>query len=377
MATEKQSVEGIVDTIKPREEKVEDTSCDLLPIGSTLLNCAMSDDPMGGVSAGKIVNIIGDSSVGKTMVVETMFAEMANNPKFDDYELYLDDSEHALEMDLEYLFGKKAASRIKAPRYDDDGQPINSDTIEQFYANVMSLIKRGNPFVYGLDSLDTLTSVADYEQADALVKDAEKAWAKGGDGSLEMQGSYNMAKQKLLSQVLRTIKAGLAKTGSALIVISQTRDNVNARPGQATKRRAGGRALDFYCTHIVWLTAMKAIKGGKKEAEEIIGREVKAEVKKNKLTGKIREAKFDIFYDYGIDDIGSCIDFLVGQGVFKKSGPYIDASVLFEDTDKMYRKDLISLIEQENKVKELRALVGKAWKEKESLLRLDRARRFA
>lgn len=370
----KRNDEDIASTIKPRiSQSEQETSTELLPSGSTVLNCALSDNPYGGIGAGKIINIVGESSVGKTMVVETIFAEMANNPKYDDYELYLDDSEHALEMDIAGLFGKKAAERIKAPRYDSAGIPLNSDTIEQFFSNIMRLIQSGKKFVYGLDSLDTLTDVAEYEAATALVKASEGAT---DDTTLSMSGSYGMTKQKMLSQILRTVKAGLAKTGSTLIVISQVRDNVNARPGQPTKRRSGGRALDFYCTHIVWLTPTKTIKGGKKTDEEIIGRQVRAEVKKNKLTGKVREATFEIYYDYGIDDIGSCVDFLSAQGVIKKAGAYVDASEL-GIPDKMFRRDLIAHIEEKGMLNTLREAVGKAWKEKEESLKLARKPRFS
>lgn len=361
-------------TVTKREKAIKTTG--LLPSGSTVLNCALSDNACGGIGVGKIANIIGDSSAGKTMIAETMLAEIANNPKYDDYLLILDDSEHALEMDIVGLFGTKAAKRVRAPRYDRDNLPVYSDTVEQWYATMLDLIEQGRPFVYCLDSLDTLTDVAEYEQAAELLKASKKVKEGDTDASLAMPGSYGMAKAKLMSQILRTIKAGLARTGSTLVVISQTRSNTNARPGQATKKRSGGMALDFYCTHIVWLTPIRTYKAGKKGMEEIVGREVEAKVTKNKITGKVRTARFDIFYDYGVDDIGSCVDFLEKAGVIDKKGAYLDASCLGYDKI-MYRDVLIKAIERDNCLEELRKLVQDAWTEKEDALSLERKPRFS
>ena len=73
---------------KPKKKEEEF----LVSIGSTLLNCAMSDNYLGGITQGTIVNVVGESSAGKTMVCETMLAEAANDPKYDDYTLILDDA---------------------------------------------------------------------------------------------------------------------------------------------------------------------------------------------------------------------------------------------------------------------------------------------
>lgn len=376
MERTKKPVKEVVETIKRRRVPKDDKPC--IPSGSSLLNCALSDSVYGGFGQGKIVNIVGDSSAGKTMIAETMLAEMANDPQYDDYQLYLDDSEHALEMDIQGLFGSKAAKRIRAPKYDADGEPLYSDTVEQWYARMIALIEEGKPFVYVLDSLDTLTDASEYDQAAELHKAAEK-----DDSDLAMPASYGMAKAKLMSQVLRTLKGKLAQTKSTLVIISQTRDNINAMPGQTRKKRAGGKALEFYCSHVVWLSVTKTHKAGKKGAEEIVGRQVEARVTKNKFTGKVRAVNFDIYYDYGVDDIGSCVDFLVdrsleyrdGTAAIKRSGAYLQAEGLVPD--RKYRADLIRAIEADRElVGKLRSLVHQAWLEKEQALSLNRKPRF-
>lgn len=348
---------------KPKKKEEEF----LVSIGSTLLNCAMSDNYLGGITQGTIVNVVGESSAGKTMVCETMLAEAANDPKYDDYTLILDDAEYAHAIDTEHLFGKKAAERIKAPRYDEDGMPVYSSTVEQFFANVNRALDAGDSIIYCLDSLDTLSDDAELDKADEYVKVAD------GKKS-EVSGSYGMVKAKLLSQIFRTINQKLADTNSILVIISQTRDNVGAvGPASPKTRRAGGKALEFYCTHTVWLSAIKSLTTEVDGEKFKIGNMVQAEVKKNKFTGKPRKVTFPIYYDYGIDDIASCVDFLIDVGYIKKAGAYYT----WPGWDKMHKNKIIAKIEEENLVDELRKLVGEHWAGREEKLRLGRKPRFA
>lgn len=361
--TEIAEVASQVQVRKPKKKE----EAFLVSIGSTLLNCAMSDNYLGGIAQGTIVNVIGESSAGKTMVCETMLAEAANDPKYDDYTLILDDAEYAHAIDTEHLFGKKAAERIKAPRYDEDGEPVYSSTVEQFFANVNRALDAGDSIIYCLDSLDTLSDDAELDKADEYVKVAE------GKKS-EVSGSYGMAKAKLLSQMFRTINQKLADTKSILVIISQTRDNVGAvGPASPKTRRAGGKALEFYCTHTVWLSAVKSLTTDIDGEKIKIGNQVQAEVRKNKFTGKVRKIQFPIYYSYGIDDIASCVDFLIDVGYIKKSGAYY----AWPEWDKMHKGKLISKLEDENMVDELRRITGEKWMERESKIDLGRKPRFA
>lgn len=374
-AKEESKAKTAAATITRREVKKPDASRTFFPSGSTMLNCALADVAEAGIPTGKIVNIVADSGVGKTMLAETMLACICADTKYDEFDLVYDDAEHAFEMDTCRLFGEAAHDRIQAPWEGPDGAPLNSQTVEQWYAAVMDRIRKGRPFVYILDSVDALSDVAEYEQAVALGKAAEKAAAEGDLSTVKMEGSYGMAKAKLMSQILRTIKGDIAGTQSTVVIISQVRDNVGARPGQPTKKRACGKALEFYCTFTVWLNHLATLKGGKKTSEEIIGKRVEAKVTKNKVHGKLRAVKFDIYYDYGIDDTTSCVDFLAEQGVLKKSGAYINADALGYEKA-MYKEDLVRAIEDDEIFPELYALVQKAWDEKEEGLRLNRKPRF-
>lgn len=364
---------------KPTHEPVRG----LLPSGSTLLNLALSDHYESGIGAGKVVNIIGDSSAGKTLLCLTAFAEMAYDSKYDDYELILDDVEQANEFSLAHLFGKKTAERVMAPVYSKTGAPLHSKTVEQFYSNVMRLIESDRKFVYVLDSLDALSDAGEYEIAQKLVKEADKLIAQGDQESVDsvsLPGTYGMQKPKLMSQILRNIVADIANSSSVLIIISQTRANIGAMAFQPTKRRAGGEALEFYCSSVIWLSRVKTIKAGKEKAQQVVGHEIEAKVSKNKLTGKRRVVRFCTYDSYGVDDMGSCVDFLAEQGVLKKKGGYLDCSALGESfsSKNWLRKELLNTIEEEGKetIDQLRRLCWETWQEVEETLELGRKPRF-
>lgn len=352
----------IVESIVSRKaNKILDTY-DLIPTSSTLLNLACSDSPYGGFASGRMVNLIGDSSSGKSIVALTLLALCANNPKYKNYRLIYDDVENANSFDLEYLFGKTATKRIEAAFYNEDDVPIPSQYIEDFHCNIADALEDERPFIYVLDSFDAL----DAEQDAKKIEEIRNARRK----NLKVSGTYSMAKPKKSSEILRNITADLKKTESVLIIISQTRDNINPISFE-TKTRSGGNALRFYATHEIWLAKAGGLKG--KGQKRLIGNKVKAKIKKNKLTGKVREVNLRIYYDYGVDDIIPNIEFLVTEKHWKKSGNTIKA------TDFRMQgtlKSLVAAIESAGYEKELQLLVAKKWLEIEEELKLDRKPRF-
>jgi len=362
----KSIVEQIKETskekIKPREK--ESINADnLIPTSSTLLNCACSDCPTGGYGIGKLVNLIGDSSSGKSLLGLSCFAEMSMFKKFDDYAFIYDDVEAALEFNLDYLFGLDVSVRID--------MSITSDTIQDFYGNIISTIKEGRPFVYILDSLDALTSIEERKRAETYAKSPD-----------ENKGSFKMEKAKMLTEILRVITRDIKKIEALVIIVSQTRDNIGF--GYTDKSRSGGRALKFYSCHEMWLSIIKTLKA----KERAIGVNTKAKVSKNKITGKVRDCVFPIYYDYGVDDISANIDFLLENGIWKKGtvksanpktkpkegGRIIQASHFkLEGT----KAKIISEIELHSLEKDLQLLVGETWNNIEEEIRLQRKPKYA
>jgi recombination protein RecA len=336
--------------MSPVEKKVDDRI--LIPTGSAMLNLACSDNIRGGYSPGRIVNLIGDSSSGKTLLALSMLAEVANKEQFDDYRLIFDDAEAALEFNIDYLFGSVAADRIETNNF--------SVTIEDYYGNVLKAIDKGEPFIYVLDSFDSITALDEIKRSNQYRDD------KKND-----KGSYKTEKARMSSEILRVIRGDINSTKSLVLVISQTRDNLGFGAMFQPKVRSGGKALKFYCSHEIWLAVGK--KDKVKDLE--IGVEVFAKVSKNKLTGKRRNVIFPIYYDYGADDITSCINYLIENKVWKQPKQKINTEGFIEDEFTV--KKLIKVIEEEDLEDDLLDLTQRAWTDKEDSVKLNRKRKYA
>ncbi len=365
---------------KADRPKAIDTSL-LIPSGITLLNCACSDDPSGAFVLGQIVTLPGGSVSGKTMQVLTMLAECCADKRFDDYIPIYDDGEDALGIDIPYLFGNNLARRMVSPNgiiinlearqeagQEDD--PIPSETIQDFKGTILRLCNESEkPFIYILDSLDSLTT------AEELEKEYKRAIAaaKSAEAVKELAGSYKTEKAKHIGEALRMIRAKLKKTKSALFIIQQLRANIGRGFGEKETTTSGGMSPFYYSFHQVWMNKIKTHTREISKIKKKIGSRTKAEVTKNKLNGKMQEVEFDIYYDYGIDDVAANVDFLVTCGHWEKEKETIIAHEL---NMKAGRAKLIEKIENERAEKEVQKIVGKAWKEVEESLRIDRSRRF-
>lgn len=342
----------------------------LVPTGSTLLNCCCSDTAFGGWHLGKIVTLPGSSQSGKSFFALTAFAEANLYPRFDEFDFIYDDVEEACEFNIPYLFGESAATRIKAPAYDGK-TPVYSNTIQDFQSFILKRCKATKkeckPFIWVEDSLDALTS------DEELEKEYRKAIARAQsrEALQEIKGSYKTEKAKIMGQVLRIIKSELKKTNSLLIIVQQIRDKIGASFGKKTTT-SGGHAPFFYSAHQVWLSTRSAHKvNGTK-----IGTHINVELTKNKLTGKERSFETDIFYDYGIDDIGTNVDYLCKGRYFDN-----DRDTKGKIKPNTYVIPELNLIGQKNTLKaafrkdpdlafELQKLVGKYWTEFEDSIKL-------
>lgn len=345
----------IADRAKKKDE--EDAPLVLVPSGSILLNLACSNTYKGAWELGRMVNMIGDSSSGKTYLAMEMLAQCCYNKKFDGHRLIYDDSEHAMSMDIENLFGSKLSKRLEAPHYDGE-EPIPSHTVEDFHCNFLDALDKG-PCIYVLDSLDALTS----EQDESKIDEMRDAREKGK----EVAGSYRMAKPKKMSEILQDVTAKLEKSKSFLLIISQTRDNINPMSFEK-KTRSGGRALKFYASHEIWLAVTKKLRA----KERVVGATLEAKVTKNKLTGTFRSVKFDFRHGYGCDDIGSCIDFLIAEKAIKGGGA---KNCQWREYD-CKRSKLIAEIEENNQERLLFKDTQSTWLEIEEALRPNRKKKY-
>jgi RecA/RadA recombinase len=331
----------------------------LLSTGSTLLNLACSGRGIGGLYKSCYALIVGDSDSGKTMLSMTILAEAHRNKRFDEYRFIHDNPEGGAMMDISTFFGQGVADRLEEPPRG------TSQWAEDFYYNMDDLFKARVPFIYILDSMDVLDC-----RDDAKKFESKK---KARDTNKEESGSYGMAKAKLNSENLRRVRGRLEKSGSILIILSQSRDSVGFGAKFNPKTRAGGRALKFYTRLELWTSVKGQIKKtirGKPREMGIISR---VQIKKNHVTGKKRTVDIPIYHSFGIDDLGSCVDYLIEEKHWKGTKEKVVAP---EFEFKGPKEQLIRLIEKNDREKELQDLVAEVWDAIESATAVKRKQRY-
>lgn len=339
------------------KKEVKETSMVKTPVfstGSSELNLACSDCVDAAFPYGVMINGIGDSHAGKTVLAHSILAEAALNSLFDGYDLIYDNAEASETAGIVNLFGTSLKNRIKLP---ENGRSSN---IHDFKKNVWKPLKEEKPFVYALDSLDSIVSLEAEKQLDAAV-----------EGEKE-KGSYNMEKQKVMSSILGPICRKLESTKSLLIILSQTRAEINPFSFQE-KRRSGGAALKFYAHVEMWLGKAETHKKKVGEFERVIGHKTKVKITKNKQTGKVREADLNIYVDYGIDDIGTIIDFMVdGKFWDTRKNTILATDLELEGT----KNKLIEYVESNNLEPKLKEVMEKYWKKIEDSMALNRKNKY-
>ena len=256
--------------------------------------CAVLDEALGGGWAlGRCANIVGDRSAGKTLVAMEAVANFVHQyPK--GWVRYAE-SEAAFDV----AYARALGIPVDDIEFNPKGLPMR--TVEDLYEDMVRCLdaaeaKKQREGLYIIDSLD------------ALSDDKEMEADFGKD-------SYGGAKPKAIGQLFRRLVERFEKQGVLLLVVSQIRDVLNARPFQETKTRSGGKALDFYATHIVWLHTVGKIKKTIAGVERVIGIDATAKVRKNKIGLPFREASYPILFGYGIDDMTASVDWLVKNGL--------------------------------------------------------------
>lgn len=334
---------------------------DYLGSGSTVLNKACSGKSYGAFAKGRYYLFVGDSNSGKTFLTLTCLAEAAANPEFDKYDFIYDNAENSSPPDIEKFFGSKVAARM-IPLHGTKKKPIGSSTLEDFYDGIL---ERKNPFICILDSMDSL--VPDEEaKLDEKNREARKKGTK-------QQGSYQTAKPKINSAKLRLVCNKLKKTGSILIVISQTRQNIGWNAKFNPRTRSGGDALRFYARLEFW----SSIKGriikkahGKKRR---VGLYSKINIVKNHLCGWEGSVIVPIYRQYGIDDLGGIVDYLVDEKHWRERKGLINAK---EFGVEMERENLIQFIEAGEMQDDLRKVFLKCWNAVEDSCRIKRKKKY-
>lgn len=357
-----QEVEAALESSVDRDDSIKMGG---LNTGSTMLNLACSGNLFQGFPIGHYTLLAGEAAAGKTFLAINALAEACLDSRFDEHALIYDNVENGCMFDLDGLFHPALKERLHAPLYEND-EPVYSGTVEEFYYNVSRRLASPKPFIYVLDSMDALSCDADDEK----FQEQKKAHESGK----QISGTYGTGKALLNSKHLRNItgKSGLRKNGSILIILAQVRDNL-APMTYEKKSRSGGKALRFYASMEAWAKVKKQIKKTVSGNDREIGVSTLWQVKKNRTTGLLREAAFDIYPSYGIDDIGACVDFLIEEGRWVGKSK-IDATDLGVTAS---RGALIKHIEETPGAKEiLLTVVQEQWDNIEEACKLKRVKRY-
>lgn len=253
---------------------------EVIPTGAISFDAALG---VGGMPRGRVVEIFGPESSGKTTIALHIVAEAQRRGGMGAFV----DAEHALD-----------AAYTKRLGVDVDNLLVSQPD-------------------YGEQALEIAEALVRSNAVDVLVVDSVAALVPKAELDGEMGDSLPGLQARLMSQALRKLAGIVAKSKTCLIFINQIREKIGVMFGNP-ETTSGGRALKFYASVRVDIRRIAAIKDG----DRVVGNRTKVKIVKNKIAAPFREAEFDILYGEGISKEGDLIDLAAGLNLLEKSGAW-------------------------------------------------------
>lgn len=292
--------------------------------GSSLLDLAISNRPHGGLPVGRIVELNGLESSGKSLICAHILAE---TQKKDGVAVYID-TENALSVDF-----------LKAVGVDLDKMVhIHLDSIEEIFEVVEQLvetIRKSNK-----DRLVTI--VVDSLSAASTKNEIEGDYDKEG---------WATDKAILLSKAMRKITSLIGKERILLVLTNQLRTKLGVMFGDKWTT-SGGKAVPFHCSVRIRLKTIGQIKIKIGGIDQIVGVKVRAQVIKNRVGPPFRTADFEIYFDQGIDNYSSWLDLLKDHKLVKQNSSWYSIENSSGEEKKFQAKDFENLLEEDEELKE-------------------------